>query len=99
VTDEASYLSQRAEARPAAKARRAKHVRRGEIYLNLVASGYSHRQIANALSVSLATVRREVDKALAERPLLAPERVARVARPLKADSASEDLSELREIGL
>ncbi|HKN27852.1 MAG TPA: helix-turn-helix domain-containing protein [Roseiarcus sp.] len=86
MTDEPSSLSQRAEARAAAKARRAKRIERREACLDLVASGYSHRQIATALKVSLATVRREVDKALAERPLHAPERHAslQVARLTKA---------------
>ena len=76
MTDEPSSLSQRAEARAKAKARRAKRIERREAFLDLVASGYSHRQIATAMKVSLATVRREVDKALAERPLHAPERHA-----------------------
>ena len=76
MTDQSSSLSQRAEARAAAKARRAKRIERRESFLDLVASGYSHRQIATAMKVSLATVRREVDKALAERPLHAPERHA-----------------------
>jgi len=76
MTDQPSSLSQRAEARAAAKARRAKRIERREAFLDLVASGYSHRQIATAMKVSLATVRREVDEALAERPLQAPERYA-----------------------
>jgi len=86
MTDEPSSLSQRAEARARAKARRAKRVERREAFLDLVASGYSHRQIATAMKVSLATVRREVDKALAEQPLHAPERHAslQVARLSKA---------------
>jgi len=87
MTDQRSSLSQRAEARAAAKARRAKRIERREAFLDLVASGYSHRQIATAMRVSLATVRREVDKALAERPLHAPERhaslqIARLSRAL-----------------
>ncbi len=87
MTDEPSSLSQRAEARAKAKARRAKRIERREAFLDLVASGYSHRQIATAMKVSLAAVRREVDKALAERPLHAPERhaslqVARLSRAL-----------------
>ncbi len=86
MTDEPSILSQCAEARAAAKARRAKRIERREAFLDLVASGYSHRQIATATGVSLATVRREVDKALAERPIHAPERHAalQVARLTKA---------------
>ena len=86
MTDQPN-LSQRAEARAKAKARRAKRIERREAFLDLVASGYSHRQIATAMGVSLATVRREVDKALDERPLHAPERhaslqVARLTRAL-----------------
>ncbi len=55
--------------------------------MDLIASGCSHRQIATAMRVSRAAVRREVDKALAERPLHAPERhaslqVARLSRAL-----------------
>jgi hypothetical protein len=86
MTDQSSSLSQRAEAQTKAKARRAKRIERREASLDLVASGYSHRQIATALEISLATVRREVDKALAERPLQAPERYAalQVARLTKA---------------
>lgn len=86
MTDQPN-LSQRAEARAKAKARRAKRIQRRQAFLDLVASGYSHRQIAAAMGVGLATVRREVDKALAERPLHAPERhaslqVARLSRAL-----------------
>ena len=62
MTDELSSLSQRAETRAKARARRAKGIERREAFLDLVASGYSHRQIATAMKVSLATVRREVDK-------------------------------------
>jgi hypothetical protein len=84
MTDEPSSLSQRAEAQAKAKARRAKRIERREAFLDLVASGYSYRQIATAMKISLATVRREVDKALAERPIHAPERHAslQVARRL-----------------
>ena len=87
MTDEPSSLSQRAEAQAKAKARRAKRIERREAFLDLVASGYSYRQIATAMRVSLATVRREVDKALAERPIHAPEhhaslQVARLTRAL-----------------
>ena len=48
MTDEPSSLSQRAEARAASKARRAKRIERREACLDLVASGYSYRQIATA---------------------------------------------------
>ena len=86
MTDQPSTLPGRAEARAKSKARRAKRVERREAFFDLVASGYSYRQIATAMGVSLATVRREVDKALAERPLQAPERYAslQVARLTRA---------------
>ena len=76
MTDTPSSLSQRAEAQAAAKARRVKRIERREACLDLVASGYSYRQIATRMQISLATVRREVDKALADRPVHAPERHA-----------------------
>src|SRR5271165_6843386 len=76
MTDNPSSLSRRAEAQAAAKARRMKSIERRETCLDLVASGYSYRQIATGMQISLATVRREVDKALAERPVHAPERHA-----------------------
>jgi hypothetical protein len=83
---ELSSLSSRAATRARAKARRARRIERREACLDLVASGYSHRQIATALKISLATVKREVDQALAERPIHAPERHAslQVARLTKA---------------
>ena len=76
MTDEPSSLSRGVEAQAAAKARRMKRIERREACLDLVASGYSYRQIATRMQVSLATVRREVDKALADRPVHAPERHA-----------------------
>ncbi len=87
MTDQPSTRSGRAEMRAKAKARRAKRIERREACLGFLASGYSHRQIASALALSPATVRREVDKALAERPVHAPERyaslqVARLSRAL-----------------
>jgi len=53
VTDQPSSLSQRADAQGRAKARRAKRIERREAFLDLVASGYSHRQIATAMSAAL----------------------------------------------
>jgi hypothetical protein len=103
MTDQASTLSRRAEARAATKARRAKRIERREAYFDLVASGYSHRQIATAMKVSLATVRREVDKALAERPILAPERyvtlqVARLTKALSYADLKLERGDVRAFG-
>jgi hypothetical protein len=63
MTDEPSTLSRRAEARTAGKARGRSGSSAGPPVWT-VASGCSHRRIANAMTVSIATVRREVDKAL-----------------------------------
>ena len=62
MAEEATILSKRANA---AKTRQAMRVQRREACRDIVAPGYSHRQIAYAMSVSLAPVRREVDNALA----------------------------------
>ena len=53
---------------------------------DLVASGYSHEQIAGEMKVSVATVRREVDRVIAARQLDAPEKYVhlQVARLNKA---------------
>ena len=61
MTNEPSSLSRRAEA----NARPAKRIERQATCFDLVASGFSRRQIATALGVSLTTVRPEVDKAVA----------------------------------
>jgi hypothetical protein len=85
MTDQPT-LSERAEARAAAKRRRKKNLERRETCFDLFLSGISHQQIAKALKVSTATVRRIIDAAVAERRLDAPERFARVqvARLTKA---------------
>jgi DNA-binding NarL/FixJ family response regulator len=78
MTDEPASPSQRAEARALAKKRRTKGFERREAIFDLFVSGFSHQQIAKALGVSTATVRRIVDTAVTERRLDAPERFARV---------------------
>jgi hypothetical protein len=81
------------------RARRATRIARRERYFSLMASGYSCSQIARMVRTSAATVRREVDRALAERRLDAPERFARVqvARLVKALRLAEAAIELREL--
>ncbi len=53
---------------------------------NALAAGYSPQQIADIRKVSVKTALREIDSAIAERRLDAPERYAhlQVARPTKA---------------
>lgn len=85
MTDE-SPLSQRAQAREAAQKHRAKGRERREVLFELVISGFSHQEIAEALGTSALTVRRIVDTAITERRLDAPDRYVRlqVARLTKA---------------
>ena len=91
--------SQRAEVRAVAKRRRTKGFERREAIFDLFVSGFSHQQIAKALKVSTATVRRVIDTAVAERRLDAPERFARVqvARLSKALLHADDKLEQGDI--
>ncbi len=86
MTDQPSSPSLRAQRRAAAKTRRAKSIERREACFDLFLSGFSLQQIAQATGKSLATVRRILDRSIAERRLDAPERYVRVqvARLTKA---------------
>ena len=72
---------------------------------DLLASGYSPEQIAEVRKVSVRTIRREIDSAIARRRLDAPERyvhlqVARLTKALRfADAALErgDLKAVRAL--
>jgi hypothetical protein len=60
--------SARATTRKGRRERRAaKTLRRGKL-LDVVISGYPYREIAKSFGISVATVRREVDRALAKQP-------------------------------
>ena len=79
----------RARSRAPATTRRRKRIERREAYFDLLASGYSYRQIAEAMEVTPLSVRRAVDRAIAERRLDAPDRyvhlqVARLSKALRA---------------
>ena len=78
--------SARAAQREDARKRRVKVARSRQDLFDLVASGYSHERIAREMKVSVATVRREVDRVIAARRLDAPERYVhlQVARLNKA---------------
>ncbi len=90
---------QAAGARAEVRARRENRLERRERCFNLMMSGYTLRQIAKMVQASSATVRREVDRALAERRLDAPQRFARVqvARLMKALRLAEAAVELGEM--
>ncbi len=87
MTEDPKFPTQRARTRAAARARRAKRIERREAWFELFASGYTHRQIADVMGASVATVRRVIDAAIDERRLDAPDRyihvqVARLNRAL-----------------
>jgi transposase len=84
------------------RARRENRITRREHCFNLMTSGYSLSQIAKMVQASAATVRREIDRALAERRLDAPERfaqvqVARLVKALRLAEAAIELGELKAI--
>lgn len=99
MTDDSARSTQRAGVRAQRRARRENKAARRERYFNLMASGYSLGQIARMAQASASTVRREIDKALAERRLDAPEQFARVqvARLVKALRLAEAAIELGEL--
>jgi len=86
MTDDQNPASERARTRAAGRARRARKAALRQGAFEALASGFSPEQIAEARRVSVKTVRREIDRALAERRLDAPERYAhlQVARLTKA---------------
>ncbi len=78
MTKDPAPLTPTPDLRAQLRARRESRVARRERYFNLMAAGYSCSQIAKMVRTSVATVRREIDRALAERRLDAPERFAQV---------------------
>ncbi len=94
--------SDRARLRTLAQTRRAAKAERREIMLELVVAGYERELIAQKLCVSLATVRREVDKAIDQRALDAPDRyvrlqVTRLTRALRVVDDALQLCDLKAV--
>ena len=97
--------SGRAGERVAAKARKTAKLAWSQNSFDLLASGYTPEQIAEVRRVSIRTIRREIDSAIARRRLDAPERyvhlqVARLTKALRfADAALErgDLKAVRAL--
>ena len=92
----------RAQSRPPATTRRRKRIERREAYFDLLASGYSYRQIAEAMKVTPLSVRRAVDRAIAERRLDAPDRyvhlqVARLSKALLAADMRIEKGDLKAV--
>lgn len=63
MVDDTEIPSERVRARLSAKALKAKRLERLEDYLDLLISGYSCERIAQAMKVSVSTVRRAIDRA------------------------------------
>lgn len=102
MTDDQDFLSERARTRAAGRARRARKAALSEGAFEALASGFTPQQIAQARKVSVKTVRREIDRALAERRLDAPERyahlqVARLTKALRLADALVDRGDLRGV--
>jgi hypothetical protein len=102
MTDDPALSTPSPDLRAQRRARRATRIARRERYFNLMISGYSCSQIARMVRSSAATVRREIDRALAERRLDAPERfaqvqVARLVKALRLAEAAVELGELKAV--
>jgi hypothetical protein len=99
MNDEPLSSTQAAGVRAKRRAQREKRATQRERYFDLLISGYNCSQIARMVQTSAATVRREIDRALAERRLDAPEHFARVqvARLVKALRLAEAAIELGEL--
>jgi hypothetical protein len=105
MTEEQDPQSGRAGERGAAKARKMAKLAWSQNSFDLLASGYTPEQIAEVRRLSIRTIRREIDSAIARRRLDAPERyvhlqVARLTKALRfADAALErgDLKAVRAL--
>jgi hypothetical protein len=102
MTNDPASSTQAAGVRAKRRARRETRFAQRERYLDLMISGYSCSQIARMVQASAATVRREIDRALAERRLDAPEhfasvQVARLMKALRLAEAAIELGELKAV--
>src|SRR6202161_246060 len=102
MTDDPAPSTPAPDLRAQRRARRATRIARRERSFNLLASGYTYSQIAKMVRTSVATVRREIDRALAERRLDEPERfaqvqVARLIKALRLAEAAVELGELKAV--
>ncbi len=102
MTDEPEILSRRAAARKASKTRREVKAALAQVAFEAIAAGWSAEQIAEMRGVDVRTIRREIDRVLAQRRLDAPERyvhlqVSRLTKALHVADAALDRGELRAV--
>jgi hypothetical protein len=102
MTEDQEAQSERARQRGAAKARKMAKVAWSQNSFDLLASGYSPEQIAEVRKVSVRTIRREIDSAIARRKLDAPERyvhlqVARLTKALRFADAALERGDLKAV--
>ena len=102
MTDHPAPSTPARDLRAQRRAKRTTRIARRERSFNLLASGYTYSQIAKLVRTSVATVRREIDRALAERRLDEPERfaqvqVARLIKALRLAEAAVELGELKAV--
>ncbi len=94
--------STRAKERAAAKARTLAKTAFRQVSFDLLASGYSVEQIAEARKVSLRTIQREIDSVITAKRLDAPERyvhlqVARLTKALRLADAAIEQGDLKAV--
>jgi DNA-binding CsgD family transcriptional regulator len=96
------FPSKRGQARRRAKARQVSDAAEREAVFEAMAAGWSPQQIADARNVSVKTIRREIDRALAERRLDARDhyahlQVARLTKALRLADAMIERGELKAV--
>jgi len=102
-TASSSAPSARAGLRAERRTRRKERLVRREGVFDMIASGYDHEVIAASLGISVATVRRELDRAIDARRLDAPERfaqlqIARLNNLLRVVDDRVDKGDLKAVG-
>ena len=103
MAEDTPSSSNRAKARAATQARRARAAALRQGYFNALASGFTPEQIAEASHASVRTIRREIDRALDERRLDSPERyvhlqVARLTKALRLADYHIEQGDLAAVG-
>jgi DNA-binding CsgD family transcriptional regulator len=79
------------------RARRATRIARRKRVFSLMVSGYSYSQIAEKVRTSIATVRREINRSLAERRVNARIEIGPLIKALRLVEAAAELGEAKAI--